>query len=165
MARLRQLHAPRFVLALRIPAVVLHRRQVAQGAVQSLLVVAPDDPPYHPRGQLLRQHTLLQQKRQKAEDKLFSGVLSDDAYRRHRPKINAELDEVESRLDELDQSLQFDADALREVLLFCRDLPNAYAQAPLKLKRHYLQVIFKRLIFKDRQIVEVVYTQFFAALG
>lgn len=113
---------------------------------------------------LLRRQSILEQRRNAAEEKLLSGLLSDEAFKRHVPKVQAELSEVQRRLQELEQLRGLDTEALREILSFARDIPKAYGDAPPELKRHYLEFFFRQLAVEDRRIVRVVPAELFAAL-
>jgi len=102
---------------------------------------------------LRRRKAGLEHQRDVAEEKLIAGVLSDEAYHRQISRIATALDDVESRLRELEGMHRFDADALRKVLQFARDISKAYRDAPERLKVQYIRFFFKEFIVKDRQIV------------
>ncbi len=107
---------------------------------------------------------MLEQRRNIAEEKLLSGVISDEAFRRQAPRIVSELAEISRKLQDIDAGRNLDTEALRQILLFARDIPNAYSQAPRRLKRIYLEFFFKEIVLQDKQIVRIEPTEFFAAL-
>lgn len=113
---------------------------------------------------LRRRQEILEQQRAAAEEKLLAKVLSDDAYQRQVPRINAELTEIQHRLTSLEENRQVNGDAFRDILLFARDIPQAYAQAPAALKRHYLRFFFENFTVQNRRIIEARRTEFFRAL-
>jgi site-specific DNA recombinase len=114
----------------------------------------------HERSVLLRRKTQLEQQRETVEQKLLSGLLADDAFQRHMPRITRELDDVTRTLDDLERSRRLDTDGLRELLLLARDIPKAYAKALPARKRQYAGFFFKEFRVRDRKIVENVPTDF-----
>lgn len=116
------------------------------------------------RSVVLRRQSLLEQQRGALEEKVLSGVLSDEAYRRHMPRIASELDEVRRGLKVLDIHRGFDSEKLRHILLFARDIPEAYAKAPERLKRQYLEFFFEELVVRDKRVIRTKYTELFRML-
>jgi len=116
------------------------------------------------RSVLLRQRSLSESKREVLEQKLLKGVLSDEAYQRNAQIINVELDVVARQLADLEASRRVDIDKLREVLLFARDLPTAYALASPALKRQYVQFFFKQVVVRNGEIVRTERTDMFCSL-
>lgn len=113
---------------------------------------------------LLRRKAILEQQRNVLEQKLLSAVLTDEAFQRHIPRITGELDTITRRLEDLEASRRLDTDALREILLFARDIPAAYAEAPPSLKKQQLSFMFREFRVRDRRIIEAVPTELFAVL-
>jgi site-specific DNA recombinase len=116
------------------------------------------------RDSLVRQRVALEDRRNSAEQKLLSGVLTDEAFRRHMPPIQAELALVARRLEELEGNRSLDTDALREILLFARDLPTAIRQAPAALKRRYIMFFYREILTQGGKMHELVPTEFFGPL-
>jgi DNA adenine methylase len=113
---------------------------------------------------LLRRRTVVEQKRDAAEQKLLAGVLTDDAFRRLTPKIRREIDDVNEQIVDIESARRFNTDALQEILGFARDIPSAYAEAPLPVKRRYLHFFFREFVVRDRQVVRAIPTELFEAL-
>lgn len=116
------------------------------------------------RSTLLRHRTLTESKRNVLEQKLLKRLFSDEAFARNYQIINDELDTVDRQLTDLEASRRVDVDKLREILLFARDLPKAYAQASPALKRQYVHFFFKRFVVKKGEIIRTERTEMFTSL-
>jgi hypothetical protein len=113
---------------------------------------------------LHRRQNLAERKRNATEQKLVSGVLSDEAFQRLMPAITAELNEISRALEAHEAARRLDTNALRDVLVLARDIPSSYGDAPPTLKRRYLEFFFQELVVRNRKIVRVVPSEFFAAV-
>jgi DNA invertase Pin-like site-specific DNA recombinase len=116
------------------------------------------------RTSLLRKKEALEQKRNLAEEKLLSGVLSDDAFTRANRRLVTQLTSITNRLTDLEDARQVDTDSLQQILRLARDIPTAYHQAPDDLKQRYLRFFFTHFSVRDRKIVKAHPTEFLAAL-
>lgn len=75
-----------------------------------------------------------------------------------------QLETIHRSLADLDDVRQVDTDTLQQILRFARDIPAAYGEAPLELKRSYLSFFFTHFTVQNRRIVKANPTEFFAAL-
>jgi site-specific DNA recombinase len=113
---------------------------------------------------LSNQKTALEQKRSKAENKLFDGVISDADFTRIRSEIKIDLDGIQSEMEKLTEQEEAKVDVAQEILLFSRDVAGAYRKAAPFLKRHYLDMFWQRFEAKDKLITESTPTKLFEAL-
>jgi hypothetical protein len=103
-------------------------------------------------------------KRDKSEEKLLAGVLSDDDFVRLREKYKADLDSTQSRIDDLNNQRDFDIEVIQEVLRLTHDIYKAYKTAPYEQKRHYLGLFWEKFLVQDKEIVKAVPTKLIQAL-
>lgn len=105
---------------------------------------------------LLNQQKAIETKRDRAEEKLLAGVLSDDVYLRLRTKFSQQLQGLQEEFGSLNSQRDFDTDVIREVLALTTDIFRAYQKAPAALKRQYLGLFWERFLVQDREIVKAV---------
>jgi DNA invertase Pin-like site-specific DNA recombinase len=103
-------------------------------------------------------------KRDKAEEKLLAGVLSDDDFARLRTKFKAELDGIQSQIDGLSSQKEYDVDVIQEVVKLTRNIYKTYQTAPYELKRQYLGLFWERFLVQDKRIVKAVPTKLIQTL-
>lgn len=103
-------------------------------------------------------------KRDKAEEKLLAGVLSDDAFVRLRTKFRDKLDAIQSRIDELDSQREYEIDVIQEVVKLTRNIYKTYKTAPYELKREYLGLFWDKFLVQDRKIVKAIPTKLIQVL-
>lgn len=113
---------------------------------------------------LYNQKKAVEVKRDKAEEKLFDGVISDDDFLRLRTKFSEELSHIQERVEELDAQQEIDIDVVQEVLRFSRNICEAYQKAPYELKRQYLGLFWDRFLVQDRKIMKAVPTDLILSL-
>jgi len=116
------------------------------------------------RARLLRSKALEEQKRDACEQKLLAGILTDEAFKRLTAQIRSNLDEIHAKLEEIEAARRVNTDAVQEVLRFARDIPRAYANGPLQMKRQYLHFFFRAIVVRNRRIVRAVPSDLFSAL-
>lgn len=97
-------------------------------------------------------------KRDRAEEKLLDGVLSDDDFVRLRAKFTDELARIEEQVEQLDDRKELDMDVIQNVLELSRNICSAYKNAHPALKRQYLGLFWDRFFVQDKKIVEAVPT-------
>lgn len=98
----------------------------------------------------------IEARRDRAEEKLLAGVLSDDAFVRLRSKFADQLEGLQEQLAAVNGQRDFDAEVIREVLALTADVHRAYQKAPVALKRQYLGLFWERFLVQNREIVEAV---------
>lgn len=106
----------------------------------------------------------IQAKRAKAEEKLLSGVLSDDDFVRLRTKFREELEGIQTRIAELDSQKDYDIDVIQQILRLSRNIYQAYKTAPYELKRQYLGLFWDRFLVQDKRIVRAISTKLIQVL-
>ena len=113
---------------------------------------------------LLNQQKAIEAKRDRAEEKLLAGILSDDAFVRLRARFTEQLQQIQEQIAALDSQRECDTDVVRQVLQLSQNIYEAYKKAPAALKRQYLGLFWDRFLVRDRQIVEAIPTQLFRVL-
>ncbi|MCL5960386.1 MAG: recombinase family protein [Chloroflexi bacterium] len=110
------------------------------------------------RRALLNRRMGIERKRGIAEEKLLSGVIPDEDFKRIRVKIDQQLFEIQRQLYELDNQDDYDIDLIREILKLARNIHKGYRSASYELKRHYLALFWDRFFVQDKKIVRAVST-------
>jgi len=105
---------------------------------------------------ICNQQKALEVRRDRAEEKLLAGVLSDDAFVRLRTNFTQQLQGLQEQLVTLDSQREFDTDLIRTVLALTTNIHQAYQKAPVALKRQYLGLFWERFVVEDREIVEAI---------
>jgi len=113
---------------------------------------------------LFNQQKAIEAKRDRAEEKLLAGVLSDDAFVRLRTRFNERLAQIQEQIAATNDQRDCDIDVVRQVLNLSRNIYEAYKKAPDGLKRQYLGIFWDRFVVRDRKIVEAVPTELIRAL-
>ena len=108
------------------------------------------------RKECVNQRTAFEIKRKMAEDKLFAGVISDDDFTRVKREIDQEIQNVDSRLVELEKQRNVNVDVAQEILNLTRNIFDAYQKASPKLKRQYLGFFWERFEVADGLIIKSV---------
>lgn len=103
-------------------------------------------------------------KRNKVEEKLLSGVLSDDDFVRLRDDFRSRLDSVQNRIDELNCQREYEIDVIQEVVKLTRNVYKTYKTAPYELKREYLGLFWDKFLVQDRKIVKAIPTKLIQVL-
>lgn len=116
------------------------------------------------RQSLVNQKTAWEAKRKIAENKLFEGIISDDDFTRIRSEINAELNNVAQRLNELEGEREINVDIAQEILSFTKDIYKSFKKASFQLKRHYLGFFWNRFEIYDKVIIKSVPSPLFEEL-
>lgn len=104
----------------------------------------------------LNQQKAIVAKRDRAEEKLLAGTLTDAAFIRLRNRFQEELGQIQAQLAALDGERESNVDVIREVLQLSQNVHAAYKKAPAALKRHYLGLFWERFIVQDHQIVQAI---------
>lgn len=108
---------------------------------------------------LLNQQRAIEQRRDRAEEKLLAGVLSDNAFVRLRDQFSAQLEQIQTQIAEIDNQNAFGIDVVREILKLLRNIQQTYTTAPDSLKRQYLGIFWERFLVQDKEIIEAVPSQ------
>ena len=90
------------------------------------------------RQAFVNRRTALETRRRVAEEKLFTGTISDEDFTRIRKELQVDLSEISDELLRLEDQRELSVDVAQEVLLFTRDIYKAYKKASHDLKRHFL---------------------------
>jgi site-specific DNA recombinase len=102
------------------------------------------------------QQRAIEAKRDRAEEKLLAGVLSDEAFARLRGRFDQQLQGLQEQLAVLNDQRECDTEAIREVLSLATDVQRAYQKARVALKRQYLGLFWEQFIVENREIIAVV---------
>ncbi|MCA9730921.1 MAG: recombinase family protein [Deferribacteres bacterium] len=113
---------------------------------------------------LNNQKVAIEKKRGVVEIKLLDNVISDQVFKRMHSKLNAELEQIQNKLFDLDAQRQIDIDVIEGVLKLTRNIYKAYKDAPYDLKRQYLGLFWEKFLIQDKEIVEAIPTKYVAAL-
>lgn len=113
---------------------------------------------------LLNQQKAIEAKRDRAEEKLLSGTLTDAAFIRLRNRFQEELGQIQARLVALNSEREFNTDVIREVLRLCQNVYKVYKKAPATLQRQYLGLFWDRFVVQDREIIRAVPSELFQAI-
>ena len=106
------------------------------------------------RQALVNQKTAFEAKLKTAEDKLFSGTLFDDDFKRVRYEVKSEIENIEERLANLSQRQEIKVDIAKEVMSFTKNVYLSYKKAPPHLQRHYLSLFWDRFDAQDGVIIK-----------
>ncbi len=103
-------------------------------------------------------------KRSLLEAKLLDGVIDDETYKRQSLIISADLGEIELELSTIGTNREENIEIFEKLLLLARNISKAYKDAPLPLKRRYLNLFWEKIIVEDRKIKEAIPTKAFQAI-
>jgi DNA invertase Pin-like site-specific DNA recombinase len=106
----------------------------------------------------------IEMKRDKAEDKLLDGVISDADFARLRTKLNGQLAQIQDQMEDLENHEALEIEAVREILRLSRNIHQAYRAASYELKRRYLAIFWDKFFIQDKKIVEAIPTDLVKAL-
>lgn len=113
---------------------------------------------------LLTRQRAVEQRRDVAEEKLFSGLISDDDFERVRQKYQGQIDGIQDEINGLERVREVKVDVVQKVLDLTRDIHHAYQKAPFRLKRQYLTLFWERFEVRDTRIAVATPTRLFRAL-
>jgi len=113
---------------------------------------------------LINQKTALFSKRKVAEDKLLERVMQDDDFTRVRQEIDGLVENIDTKLAELDKQKETKVDVAQEILRFTRNIYDAYMKASPALKRHYLAFFWDRFEVEEGVIIRSHSTLLFREL-
>jgi len=112
----------------------------------------------------ISQKVLLEEKRDVAEEKLFSGLISDEDFARNKKKFREQIEALNDEIYKLDKKLNIKLDEAQEVLALVRNIYKTYVGAPDELKRLYLGLFWERFEAKERKIVLAEPTELIKAM-
>lgn len=110
------------------------------------------------------QKLAIEQKRDVAEEKLFSGIISDDDFSRTKKKYREQIENLQDEIYKLDQKINLKLDEVQEVLALVRNVYKTYANAPEELKRLYLGLFWERFEAAEKKVVKAEPTKFIDAM-
>jgi len=116
------------------------------------------------RQAFVNRRTAIETKRKVAEDKLFSGTISDEDFRRINPEMRKDVAEIDDELLRLEDQRELNVDVAQEILLFTRDIYKAYKKASHDLKRHFLIFFWDHFEVVNGLIIKSVSAPIFDAL-
>ncbi len=113
---------------------------------------------------LNNQKKALELKRDKAEEKLFAGIISDDDFIRLRDKFRLDIKVIQDQLITLDCQKDYDIDVIFEIIKFTHNCYDVYKTAPYELKRYFLGLFWDKFLMQDRKIIKAIPTKLILAL-
>lgn len=113
---------------------------------------------------LINQKQGVEKKRNVAEEKLFSGVISDEDFQRIKVGFTGQLDTIQNQIDELNRIREIKVDEIQEVLKLTRNIAKAYREASDRRKRHYLAMFWEKFEIMDTKIINAIPKKLFSAL-
>lgn len=103
-------------------------------------------------------------KRNKLEDALLDGVFERETYKRKHDEIKTQIENFDTKLQNIEEESNLDMDLIEEVLFFTRNIHQTYLDAPDFLKRYYLRFFYEKIFIKDKRIAKITYTPMFNEL-
>lgn len=113
---------------------------------------------------LYNQKKAIEAKREKVEEKLFKGVITDEDFVRISAKFKEEFNAIQNKIYELDSQREYDINTLQEAIKLSRNIYHAYKIAPDELKRQYLALFWEKFLVQNKKIVEAVPTKLVSLL-
>ncbi len=113
---------------------------------------------------LIKQKLTVEKKRDVAEEKLFSGVISDEDFSRNKKKYREQIETLQDEIYKLERKLNLNIDEVQEVLGLVRNVYKTYVKAPDELKRLYLGLFWDKFEAAEKKIVKAEPAKFIKAL-
>ena len=113
---------------------------------------------------LIKQKLSIEKKRDMAEEKLFSGVISDEDFARNKKKYREQIEAMQDEIYQLEQKLNLRLDEVQEILSLVRNVYKTYIKAPDEIKRLYLGLFWERFEASEKKIVNAEPAKFIKAL-
>lgn len=113
---------------------------------------------------LLNQKMGIERKREIAEEKLISGVLTNDDFVRIRDRFKQDLIVIQNEIDDIEAKREIDTETVRQVLMFSRDVYRSYKTVPDEIQRLYLGFFWDSFLVRDGKIVNAKPTKLIEAL-
>jgi len=105
---------------------------------------------------LLNKKFAIESKRDATEERLLDGTISNEDFIRIRDKFKNDLNQVNNRIEELENQRELDIDVIQEVLKLSRNIYQGYKTAPDPLKRHFLGLFWDKFLVQDKKIVKAI---------
>lgn len=110
------------------------------------------------RNLLLRKRTALTNKRKVLEDRLMDETIQRDTFKRLHNELQVDINTIDTDLAKMESTRKFDFDLLEEVLALTRNIPKTYKEAPVFLKRKYLNFFFDQIFVDNKNIVKSAFS-------
>jgi len=114
--------------------------------------------------QLVSQKVSIEEKRDIAEEKLFSGLISDEDFARNKKKFREQIEALNDEIYKLEKKLDIKLEEAQEVLALVRNIYKTYVGAPDELKRLYLGLFWERFEAAEKEIKKAEPTDLIKAL-
>ena len=105
---------------------------------------------------LLNQKTAFETKLRTAENKLLSGVLKDEAFKRIRQETLLEIDQLDKKMFEIQKNKEINIDMTREVIGLTKNIYETYKKATSELRRLLLGFFWDRFEVSEGIIIRSV---------
>ena len=114
--------------------------------------------------QFIAQKLAVEQKRDIAEEKLFSGLITDEDFARNKKKFREQIEALNDEIYKLDKKLDIKLEEAQEVLALVRNIYKTYVNAPDELKRLYLGLFWERFEAAEKVIKKAEPTDLIKAM-
>ena len=114
--------------------------------------------------QLMTTKVNLEIKLEAAEEKLLSGILSDEGFERAKKRYREQINAIDNEIIKLDRSKNLKVDVIQQILGLARNISESYENAKPELKRLYLGLFWERFTVADRRIVQAIKSPIVQAL-
>ncbi len=114
------------------------------------------------RRELMAQRAKLENRRDRMEERFLDGEITQETYRRQSVGTEEALTSLGFKLARLDLSREANIAEFEQLMRLSIGVREAYAAAPLALRRRYLSLFWEKIVVRDRQIVEAVPSKAFA---
>lgn len=110
------------------------------------------------RNLMLRKRTKLTNKRQVLEERLMDETIKRETFKRLHNELQVDINDIDTELAKMESTRKFDFDLMEEVLALTRNIPKTYKEAPVFLKRKYLNFFFDQIFVDNKNIVKSAYS-------
>ena len=107
---------------------------------------------------LLNQKMALELKKETAEEKLLSGILTDGSFIRIRDEIDCKIKNINEQIDVIESRRNFDIETIQKALFLTKDIYKGYTEATDDVKRLYLGLFWEGFWIRDKKIVKAKLT-------
>jgi site-specific DNA recombinase len=113
---------------------------------------------------LINQKTAYEAKMRVAENKLLSGILKDDDFKRIRTETLGEVEMLDKKMFEIQRNKEINIDMTKEVIGLTKNIYETYQKASNELKRLLLGFFWERFEVSEGLIISSVPSTLFAEL-
>ncbi len=116
------------------------------------------------KGRILQAKISVENKLERAEEKLIEGVIDDQSFERLKKTYREQIGNFENQIATLDRSKNIKVDVIQQVLALARDIGASYNSAKPELKQLYLGLFWHHFEAKERKICAAIKSPIVMAL-